>query len=352
MKTQIYRMKSKLFKTLVAVLILLSPFSSLLSQSSNCEIVDISWERDCDGRVYFSIYSEQDSILNIATIWNFGDGQTAIGNPVDHKYDAPTVYTVCVQYYLIDSFKYESCCFTLDLTDFDTSYCDDCGYDLTTNCSEVDSLYSIEICLEANNPGVNNEWIVIPQNVSNTTPIILNGSSPCFTIPIGINVSNPNYGIDLEIEQRIDGKLCSKSFRLANCPPVCENTSVEWEQDCGNRVYFSITNTQGYTINNCKWNFGDGTEAIGGSVIDHLFPISSEFTVCVEYYTDRNTLVSCCFPINLTAFDDTECSSCGFDVISTNCYTQDSTDFIEFCLQAEDASANIEWEFIPFSGTN
>ncbi|HET9057517.1 MAG TPA: PKD domain-containing protein [Chitinophagaceae bacterium] len=158
-------------KEICKKLIILNP-----NNENNCEeISKFKFERTTDNVLGFR-FSAIHYNANWKYVWTFGDGQGALGNEVNHSYQRPGKYKVCLTVYKSDECASTTCIEVV----VGRIPCDE----LQLKSEYVKNLEipnRVKFIAVTNTQLTNVKWVIYKSNASNSNPVILFGAESVYT---------------------------------------------------------------------------------------------------------------------------------------------------------------------------
>jgi PKD repeat protein len=210
---------------------------------------------------------------NTMISWNFGDGTSGGGPTTNHLYNAPGIYTVCINE--VDIFGNIVC-----------TFCQQINVNFSSNCS-----FAINQPNPVSAPGT--------YNFTGTASV-----NPTFTWDFGDGTSaigptathtyalSGTYTICMTSYTLIDTCVTCQTIIVSLNPPSCSFASFP-DSTNASQMYF---NAWGVFVNNIiNWTYGDGTSGTGG-FSTHTYNSPGVYLVCmneVDFVTGLTVCTYC-----------------------------------------------------------
>ena len=203
--------------------------------------------------------------------WNFGDGYTALGATATHTYSTSGTYTVCAT--VFTACGNNTSCSTIVINCAPTS-----SFTSTGTTTRDFTYTGTTISMDSVKWSFGDGYTAL-----GTTAIHTYSASGTYTVCATVFTAC--------------GNNTSCSTIVINCTPVASFTYSGTDP-----INFTYTGTT-TGVDSIKWNFGDGTTALGTTAI-HTYSASATYTVCVTAFsacgnnTSCSTVVVNCTPVS------------------------------------------------------
>lgn len=215
--------------------------------------------------------------------WNFGDGNTGLGNPVSHQFVNPGAYAVC----------------TTERDTFTQNVISSCCLSITTSGAGLPCAFSTYTANQ-----VDFIFTATPPFSSVISWDFGDGSTGGGSQASHTYSTSGVFYVCMTTISALDTCVTCQTITVNTTPQPCTiSSSVDSANYFLQYFYFNPINP----TNQLNWTFGDGSTATGGTTVSHVYPSNGLYSACVVETDSTGTMV-CQACIGISVGPTTSCS--------------------------------------------